>query len=250
MYSEQAIFQVPSSSQAKPKGQTKWYQRWWGRLILILLAVFLILLTAIIFYFSKVLRLLKSGELAPGQLFSGQYSQKFNSAILAGDNSPSLGPKEAKVVIVEFADFQCPASLQVYPVVKEVLANYGDKVLFIFRNFPLFNDNPVSLVTALAGECAREQGKFWEMQEKLFNNQDNITEASLKTFAVQIDLNSIQFDICLRSKKYLAKIEKDLKDGYTLGVGATPTFFVNGVKFQGAMPLTNFEQIITFGLSH
>lgn len=253
MYSEEAIFQIPASSKTRPKDQTKsakWYQHWWGRLVIIFLVIFLVVLIAVIFYFVKVVTMLKSGEITPNQLLGGQYNKQFNAAILASDSSPNLGPKDAKIIIVEFADFQCSASSEVYPVIKEVLANHGNQILFVYKNFPLVNDNPLSLITALAGQCAYEQGKFWEMEEKLFNNQDNITDASLKTFAVQIGLNSLQFNNCLQTEKYLSQIEKDLQDGYALGVRATPTFFVNGVKFQGAMPLNNFEQIITSVLSH
>ncbi len=252
MYSDNTSFTVPPSveSQAGLKLKKRWYQRFWGRLIIIFLALFFTLLIAMGFYVGKVVSLLRSGQLTPQQLFGQDLVPESGGANnLATTDDPSLGSREAKVVIIEFGDFECPACGQVRPVIDEILKDYGDKILFIWRDFPLVNDHPESLIAALAGECAHEQGKFWEMHDKIFTDQANITEENLKIYAVQIGLNSQQFNSCFLSAKYLKEVEEDLQAGYAAGARATPTFFINGEKVAGALPLNMFEQIITTILS-
>ena len=158
------------------------------------------------------------------------------------------GPDNAPVKLVEYSDFECPACQAEYPVVKEILKNYGDKILFVFRDFPLIASHPNSLLAAVAGHCAWEQGKFWEMHDKIFEIKD-LSAAALQTYGRQIGLNPSQFSACLRSDKYLKEIETDLNEGYSAGVRATPTFFVNGVKVAGALDLMTFEKIIIEALS-
>jgi protein-disulfide isomerase len=252
MYSQNSSFTVPQSSKASSEVvEKKWYQKWWARLIIIFLTIFFILLIAAGFYITRIVILLRSGQLAPQQLFGEDFVSRrgSNVATLATTDDPSLGPRDAKVVIVEFSDFQCPFCQQAQPVIKEILKDYGDKVLFIYRDFPLVANHPDALLAALAGECAHEQGKFWEMHDKIFASQDEINEVNLKTYAVQIGLNSIQFGNCIVSGKYLKEIEEDLTQGYAAGVRATPTFFINGVRISGTIPLAAFEQIITSELS-
>lgn len=246
MYSDNDSFTTPPSSQPRLRTAKKWYQRWWGRTIIVFSVIFLTLLVAFIFYVGKMALLLKSGEITPQELFGGEpTSQQVGDLnTLATFDDPSLGPRDAKIVIVEFSDFQCPFCNEAKPVIKEVLKNYGDQILFIYRDFPLVDIHPQALLAAMAGECAHEQGKFWEMHDRIFENQDEITQANLKIHAVAIGLNNIQFDNCLASGKYLKEIEEDLRDGLAAGVGATPTFFINGVKVAGVIPLTTFEQII------
>lgn len=251
MYSNNESFIVPESSQTRSNITKKWYQRWWGRLIIGFLVIFFAMLIAMGFYVGRMVILLRSGQVTPEQLFGDDFSSRQNRNLptLATTDDPSLGPRDAKVVVVEFSDFQCPFCQQAQPVVKELLKNYGDQILFIYRDFPLINDHPQALSAAIAGECAHEQGKFWEMHDKIFANQDNISKTDLKIYAVQIGLNNIQFGTCLDSDKYLAEIEQDFNDGLNAGVNSTPTFIINGVKVAGAIPLNTFEQIIISELS-
>lgn len=243
MYSQD--FKVPLGLPASKK----WHQRWWGKAIIVFLGVFFTLLVALIFYVGKVAILLRGGQLSADQLFGGE-SRIFTSQAgsLVGADDPYFGKKDAKVVIVEFADFECSACQQEYPVVKEVLRSYGDKILFVFRDWPLTVDHPNALIAAVAGHCAGEQGQFWEMHDKIFSEKD-LSLAALKIYGVQIGLNTAQFNACLQSEKYLKEIETDLAEGYQTGVRATPTFFINGVKVAGAIPLMTFEKIITAELS-
>lgn len=254
MYSQNIRFTVPSSVQtgSEPNAKKKrWYRRWWGRLIIGFIGFLLIILIAMGFYVGRVANLLRTGQVTPEQLFGRDISpaQLRTLPTLATSDDPSFGPKDAAVVIVEFSDFQCPFCRQAVPVVKEILKDYGDRVLFVYRDFPLESIHPQAVLAALAGECAHEQGGFWPMHDKIFENQEEISEANLKTYAVQIGLNSIQFGTCLQSAKYLAEVEQDLQDGIEAGVRATPTFFINGLKVEGAIPFNTFEQIILSELS-
>ena len=252
MYSQDSGFLTPSGPKSGyQESRKKWYQRWWGRLIIVFLAIFLALLTAMGFYVGRLAFLLRSGELTPQELFGEDFvpTQSGQKATLATSDDPSLGPRDAKVIIVEFADFQCPYCKEVQPVIKEILRDYGDKILFIYRDFPLADSHPQALMAAIAGQCAHEQGKFWEMHDKIFANQAEITEVNLKTYAVQIGLNSIQFGSCLQSEKYLSEIEEDWQAGYDACVRGAPTFFINGYRLAGVIPFNTFEQIIVSELS-
>ncbi len=231
---------------AAPQKIRRWYSRWWGRVIIIFLTIFAILLLAFGMYIFKMAYLLKTSQLTPQQLLGGQLSANKNAGFyqLISDTDPALGPTDAPVVIIEFSDFQCSACASAYPVVKQLLRNYGDEIRFVFKDMPGVEAHPQALLAALAGQCAKEQGKFWEMHNKIFENQSDISELSLKTYAVQLGLNSVAFGSCLNSDKYLADIESDLQTGISAGVEATPTFFVNGVMVRGAVPLEVFESMI------
>lgn len=253
MYSQNqdTFFVKPKSFQKSKRLGKRWYQQWWGILIIIFLTLILILVIALSLYVGKLVILLRSGEISPAQLFGSDSSLAPSTQFsdLAPTSSPSFGRRDAKVVIVEFGDFQCSACKKVQPVVKEILKDYGDKVLFIFRDFPAVADHPQALIAALAAECAHEQGGFWPMHDKIFEGPENITEAGLKNYAVQIGLSSVQFNTCFQTGKYLKEIENDLEEGIAAGVRSTPTFFINGVMVAGAIPLATFEKIIIFELS-
>ena len=204
------------------------------------------ILSALIFYAARVVTLVKSGEVSPKQVFGNVNSaQPKDFSSFFGVDDPKFGKKDAKVVIVEFADFQCPACEEAYPVVKKLLKDYGDRILFVFRNFPLVDNHPQALMAAMAGACANEQGGFWPMYDKIFDNQTKLLTPDLRTYALQTGLNMPLFDTCIAEGKYLKKIEEDLQAGADLGVTATPTFFINGLKLSGAVPFNVFEQMIT-----
>lgn len=250
MYSDDEIFikpEPPKSSSANGR----WYRKWWGLLILVILFFFSVAAAAGGIYVLKLVTLLKSGQLTPQELFvaNPSDSQLSLSDNLVTSDDPSRGPKDTKVVVVEFSDFQCPYCSEAEPVVEQILKDYGDKIFFQYRDFPLTDLHPQALLAAEAAECAHEQGKFWEMHDKIFADQSNINEAVLKTYAVQLGLNSVQFGNCLTTEKYRSEIEQDLEEGYAAGVRATPTFFINGARIEGAIPLNTFEKIITAALS-
>lgn len=173
---------------------------------------------------------------------------------VSADDDPALGRDGAKVVMIEFSDFQCPFCRKFWrESFGQIKQNYIDtgKVKFVYRDFPLTSLHPSSEVSAEAGSCANEQGKFWEMHDKIFVEQEKLgqgtvqfSSADLKKWAGEIGLNSRQFNSCLDTGKYKSEVEKDLSDGTTAGVQGTPTFFVNGKVIPGAVPYATIKQTI------
>jgi len=146
------------------------------------------------------------------------------------DDDPSRGPATAPVTVVMFSDFQCPACSRTHPVLKQVIAEYGDKVRFVVRDYPLETIHENALLAAMAANAANAQGKFFEYSELLYRNQNALDRESLKKYAAETGLNVKQFEIDLGSEKSAAEIKKDQADGDAYGVSSTPTIFINGVK--------------------
>ena len=157
------------------------------------------------------------------------------------DDSPTLGPKDAKVTIIEFIDPECESCAAFHPIVKKVLKEYEGKVRFVVRYMPL---HPNSLTAATFIEAAGEQGKYWEAKDYLLKKQPEWgtrhgvghsapqpdVNALFKQYAKDLGLNLDQMNAVFSENKYKSKVERDQKDGATLGVRQTPTFFINGVK--------------------
>lgn len=168
-----------------------------------------------------------------------------NQEVLIRDDSHVIKAENEKVVIVEFGDFQCPACGASHPIVEQLLAEFGDQVTFVFRNFPLAMHQNAE-AAHLAAEAAGEQDKFFEMHDLLFENQsdwENVKDPK-ETFigyAKELKLDEEQFTKALDEKKYADKIKKDSDDGYAAGVNSTPTFFINGVKQSGGLPYNEFK---------
>jgi len=161
---------------------------------------------------------------------------------------PTKGPKDAPVTLLEFSDFQCPYCGRVEPIVKRLEETYGDKIRLVFRNFPL-PTHPQAPKAAEAAACAGDQGKFWDMHDRLFAHQDKLQIADLKASAAELGLDPETFSKCLDSGKYEANWKTDQKEGDAYGVQATPWFFINGRLLSGAQPYENFAQIIDDELS-
>lgn len=160
----------------------------------------------------------------------------------------AVGTPSAKVVIVEFGDYQCPACRLAKPVVGQIIEEYKDKVYFVFRNFPLpMHQNAV--LSANAALAAGAQGKFWEMHDALYENQEEWGESPkakdfIKAYASDLGLDAARFEADLDAQVGKAIVEKDQDDGYKLGVNSTPTFYINGDKFAGAIDYEVFKQEI------
>ncbi len=153
----------------------------------------------------------------------------------------------AKVMLVEFGDFQCPACGAEYPIITQLLQTYNGKINFVFRNFPL-PQHQNAQTAAEAAEAAGTQGKFFEMYNLLYTNQSTWGETQpnkamdyFTQYAKALRLNMNNFKSDVTSKKYANKIQKDINDGYAVGVNATPTFFLNGVAIQGGLPYNDFK---------
>ena len=156
---------------------------------------------------------------------------------------PVKGAAAAKVTIVTFSDFQCPYCSRVNPTLEKVMKDYDGKVKLVFRNFPL-DFHPMAEKAAEAGACAADQGKFWEMHDKMFGNQAKLTVDDLKASAKGLGLDAAKFDKCLDSGEKRSLVDADQKAGSEAGVQGTPAFFVNGIFINGAQPYQNFKDAI------
>jgi protein-disulfide isomerase len=160
------------------------------------------------------------------------------------EGSPSRGPKEASVTIVEFSDFQCPSCSRLSKTFNEVLAKYGDKVRLVYRQFPLSQIHPFAEKAAEASLCAAEQDHFWELHDLMFETQNELKGSDLEAKAAKLKLDSGAFHNCLTSSKYAQKVQQDQREGYTLGVAATPVLFINGRYLSGALALSDLSKMI------
>jgi len=124
-----------------------------------------------------------------------------------------------------------------------VLATYGDRIHFVYREYPLPN-HPNARPAAEGGQCANEQGKFWPYHDKLFANQQRLGVSDLKQFAVDLGLDAARFNSCIDSHKFAAVVEADVNAGNDAGVNGTPAFFINGRILSGAQPFEAFKKII------
>jgi protein-disulfide isomerase len=164
--------------------------------------------------------------------------------VASDGEDPAKGPAAAPVTIVEFSDFQCPFCSRVLPTLKKIEETYGDKVRIVFRDLPLLQLHPNAAKAAEAGQCANEQGKFWEMHDKMFANQQALGVAELKKYAVELGMKPESFDQCLDSAKHEPEWKKDAEDAQKYGLSGTPGFFINGRMLDGARPYEMFAQII------
>ncbi len=160
--------------------------------------------------------------------------------------TPTMGDPKAPVLLVEFSDFTCGYCGRFYretlPPLRSTYLKSG-KVRFAYRDYPR-DDKGWGLVAAHAARCAGEQGKFWEMHDKLFENQAALQVADLKRRASELGLDALQFESCLDSGRQSARIAKDVEDGRRVGVSGTPTFFINGRMLNGAQSYQAFVDMI------
>ena len=166
----------------------------------------------------------------------------YKVAVEAAD-SPRKGAADAPIEIIEFSDFGCPFCSMAADNVMKVKEKYGDKVSVVYRHFPL-PMHPEAIPAALASECARDEGKFWEYHDKLFADQKKWTAEDLKGYAKELQLDEAKFATCLDTSAKQARLDKDMEDGTAVGMTGTPGFFINGVPLQGAVPVEAFDEII------
>lgn len=157
-----------------------------------------------------------------------------DQSILVRPDSYQIATDSAKTTIIEFSDLQCPACASAYPVVKKVLADFSGKVNFVYRHFPL-PQHQFGLIAAEAVEAAGVQGKFWEMHDMMYENQQVWSTKSdpmeeFLSYAKNLNLDVDTFKKDVQANKFADKIQRDIVDGNSLGVNSTPTFYVNGVK--------------------
>ncbi len=151
---------------------------------------------------------------------------------------------DCAITIVEYSEFECPFCSRVMPDVKKVLAEFKGKIRWVTRDFPLSFHNRAK-PAAIAAHCAGEQGKYWNMYQALFENQRNLADADLKSYADKIGLDKAKYEKCTSAPAPIeARIEKNMQTGMALGVSGTPAFFINGRRLSGAMPYSEFKRVI------
>jgi protein-disulfide isomerase len=188
---------------------------------------------------KKFLIVLGVAILALGGIFvySSSKSEKTDTGTVGTVTNHSTGKLDSKVEVLEYADFQCPACGQFFPLVNAVKEQYKDRVKFTYRHFPLDSIHQNARAAARAAEAASQQGKFWEMHDLLYQNQQawESTSDPLTVFtgyASQLALDTEAFKAYYVSESANASINADLKEGQSKGVNGTPTFFIAGVKVE------------------
>jgi protein-disulfide isomerase len=155
------------------------------------------------------------------------------------------GSPDAPIMLLEYGDYQCPFCGQVQPIVREIQRRLGENLCFGFRHFPLTNVHPHSEHAAEAAEAAGAQGNFWDMHEMLFDNQDSLEDADLAQYAAQLGLDAERLIREVLAGAYAPKIREDFKLGARGGVNGTPTFFINGERYDRARGLEPLLAAIT-----
>ncbi len=144
------------------------------------------------------------------------------------------GPDDAPATLVEYGDFECPSCGAAYPYVEVVRRKMGAHLRFVFRHFPLTQMHPHAMHAAEAAEAAGAQGKFWQMHGMLFEHQDALEDADLVGYAKALHLDVERFGSELASEAYAKRIRESIRSGIRSGVNGTPTFFINGVRYDGS----------------
>lgn len=154
-------------------------------------------------------------------------------AIPVGPADHIAGPDDAPVTLVEYGDYECPHCGMAYPIVKSVQRKLGKRLRFVFRNFPLKESHPHAQHAAEAAEAAAAEGKFWAMHDTLFENQHALADEDLVRYARDLDLDVDRFARALSEGTYARRVRDDFRSGVRSGVNGTPTFFVNGERYDG-----------------
>jgi protein-disulfide isomerase len=154
--------------------------------------------------------------------------QRFELTVPVAAVDHTRGPEHAPVTIVEYGDFECPYCKQAAPALKLLFTKFADKIRVVFRHFPLEEVHPHALRAAEAAECAAAQGKFWEMHDLLFDNQQHLKPQQLHGYAEKLQLDMARFKAEMDDEIYLQRIREHLQSGNASGVRSTPTFYING----------------------
>jgi len=156
-------------------------------------------------------------------------SQKLRPPVSEKDHIQ--GPAGAPVELVEYGDYQCPHCGRAYPIIKRIQQELGDSLKFVFRNFPLSEAHPQAFMAAIAAEAAAKQNAYWEMHDLIFENQQSLSDEPFLGFAQQLGLDTAQFEKDLADEALSARVEADFDSGIRSGVNGTPSFFINGLRY-------------------
>lgn len=148
-------------------------------------------------------------------------------------NDHIYGNLNAALELVEYGDYECPHCGRAYPIIKDIQQHFGNEMKFVFRNFPLSQIHPHAFSAAVATEAAGLQDRFWDMHDIIFENQKTLDLENLFLFAKNIGLDPERFIHDMQQKPLMEKVETDFESGLRSGVNKTPTFFINGKKYDG-----------------
>lgn len=195
---------------------------------------------------EKTVNLIKSS--APGAAAAARPQPDPNKVYaLSIDGNAIRGPKDAKVTVVEFSDFQCPYCAQSKELIDQVLEAYPKDVRFVYKQFPLTTIHPLAMDAAKAAVAAGRQGKFWEMHDVMFANNRELQIERLKEYAARIGLDAVKFEKDLQSPEVTQVVERELSEARSSDVQGTPTFFVNGKRLM-TRSLDGFKQAVNDAL--
>lgn len=191
-----------------------------------------------------------AGESSGADDIASQIADLPRYDVPVSDEDPSLGAEDAPIVLIEFADFECPfCQRHAQQTHARLLAEYGDQIRFIYKDFPLSSLHPNAYSAALAGQCAHEQGMFWEYHDLLFSGRLGLGREAYDAYAEEAGLDTAAFAACLNEDRYAEAVQEDYDFALQLGVSSTPTFFVNGVAVVGAQDFALFAEIIDYELA-
>jgi len=154
-----------------------------------------------------------------------------------GQRDHIQGLDTAPVTLVEYGDYECPYCGHAYPIIKQVQKNLGNKLRFIFRNFPITQIHPHAQHAAEAAEAAAPQDKFWEMHDYLYEHQQAFDDNHLEKYASNLGLDTTRFNHDMASHAYAQRVREDFLSGVRSGVNGTPTFYINGIRYNGSWDL-------------
>lgn len=233
-----------------------WYKTWWGATLIVLLYVFIVIAIAFGLLIFNYWRMIKNGQGADLQKRFYQQTVQAESpeilkarAQLETSDDPALGNANADLVIVEFLDFKCPICKAQAPVLQKLASKYGFKIKIIFRDFPIESTHPGASQLAEIASCASEQGGYWPFSDYFFANQDaltaELTEDQIYQLTDQFGLDRVKMKDCLDNDRGRKEWLKDYQDAVLYGLKkGTPTYFINGHIFAGAIPFEKWEEII------
>jgi len=164
------------------------------------------------------------------------------------DRDHIQGPADAAVTLVEYGDYECPYCGAAYPIIKQVQARMGERLRFVFRNFPITTSHPHAEQAAEAAEAAATQGRFWPMHDLLFEHQKNLGDRDLRAYAEQLGLDLERFDKELAGHVHAARVHEDFMSGVRSGVNGTPTFYINGARHDDSYDLETLLVALERGL--
>ena len=218
-----------------------WYKKWWGKAFIVISALIISFLPLYLYQLNKIYHEYKSGVYIDPAVFEEAAPYNVNDFI--NPTTPWIGAENAPIVIVEWGDFNCQFCLGEFPILKNVLQKYPDKVKIYWKHFPGTSESSIEF--AKASYCAVRQNNFWRFHDLMFTRQGNVSIGNIESIIGELGMNVDDYKDCYNNSITEAHVRKDVADGvYSADVTGTPTFIVNGFKLQGVISLEKWEEII------